>query len=105
MKNGFYKDEYGTQEWWVNGKLHREDGPAVIWSTGHQEWWVNGNPHREDGPAVIHANGTQEWWVNDKNITDEVIKWFKLYNLTYETMDDEERLMLKFNMLLFSKNK
>jgi hypothetical protein len=21
---------YGTKEWWVKGKLHREDGPAIV---------------------------------------------------------------------------
>ena len=24
------------------GRLHRDDGPAVIWSDGQKEWWVNG---------------------------------------------------------------
>lgn len=28
-------------EYWVDGKLHREDGPAVIFSDGHKEWWLN----------------------------------------------------------------
>ena len=61
----------GNQEWWVTGKLHREDGPAVVWVDGHQEWWVTGNHHREDGPAVIWSDGTQEWWVNGKQLTEE----------------------------------
>jgi len=26
-----------------NGKdIHREDGPAIIWSNGDKEWWLNG---------------------------------------------------------------
>ena len=57
-------NSYGDKEWRLNGKLHREDGPAVIWSTGTQEWWVNGQRHRIDGPAVIWSTGTQEWLVN-----------------------------------------
>jgi hypothetical protein len=32
----------GTQMWYRNGELHREDGPAVIYADGHQEWWVSG---------------------------------------------------------------
>ena len=27
----------------VEGKLHREDGPAVEWSCGTKEWFINGN--------------------------------------------------------------
>lgn len=26
------------------GKLHREDGPAIIWSNGYTDWWYNGTP-------------------------------------------------------------
>ena len=48
-------EEIGRKEWHVNGKIHRTDGPAVIWETGRQEWWLNGNLHREDGPAIIHS--------------------------------------------------
>jgi len=34
--------EDGTKFWYLNGRLHREDGPAIIWSDGTEEWWVNG---------------------------------------------------------------
>jgi hypothetical protein len=33
-------------------KLHKEDGPAVIYKNGREEWYINGKRHREDGPAV-----------------------------------------------------
>jgi len=58
----------GTQEWYKNGKNHREDGPAVIWADGTQHWYKNDNWHREDGPAIIWADGTQEWWINGKQV-------------------------------------
>jgi hypothetical protein len=54
------------KKWRVNGKFHREDGPAVIRANGNKEWWVNGKRHREDGPAIERANGTKEWWLNGK---------------------------------------
>ena len=66
MKNGMYINEFGTKEWYVNGLLHREDGPAVINADGSQEWWIDGLCHREDGPAIVYANGRQEWWLNGK---------------------------------------
>ena len=34
--------EDGAQAWYLDGKLHREDGPAVIYPNGHQEFWVKG---------------------------------------------------------------
>ena len=56
----------GTQFWYLNGKYHRADGPAIISATGSQEWWVNDKLHRTDGPAVISATGTQHWYLNGK---------------------------------------
>ena len=32
-----------SETWYLNGKLHREDGPAVERSNGDKEWWLNGN--------------------------------------------------------------
>jgi hypothetical protein len=46
------------QRWFLNGKLHREDGPAVEWTNGSKSWYLNGNLHREDGPAI-------EWEAKD----------------------------------------
>jgi len=56
----------GDKFWYINGKIHREDGPAVEYNSGTKEWWINGKIHREDGPAVIKANGTKLWYKNDK---------------------------------------
>ena len=56
----------GTREWRLDRKLHREEGPAVIYADGSQFWYINDKCHREDGPAVIRANGGQEWFINGK---------------------------------------
>jgi len=43
-----------TTEWRnEQGKLHREDGPAVELDNGDKSWWVNGKLHREDGHSQI----------------------------------------------------
>ena len=42
----------GTKFWYLNGKPHREDGPAVEYANGDKFWYLNGKRHREDGPAV-----------------------------------------------------
>jgi len=54
----------GTKNWFLNGRHHREDGPAVEFTSGNKYWFLNGEPHREDGPAVEKANGSKMWWLN-----------------------------------------
>ena len=52
----------------MNGKLHRDGEPAIIWADGSQEWYIDDKLHRDDGPAVIYPNGLQEWWINGNQI-------------------------------------
>ena len=66
----------GTKSWYLNGKLHRTDGPAIEYANGTKCWWVDGKRHRTDGPALEHANGDKEWLVNDKEITTKTAKKF-----------------------------
>ena len=60
----------GSKEWYLNGKLHREDGPAVEWADGSKYWYLNGKLHREDGPAVERADGSKWWYLNGKELTE-----------------------------------
>jgi hypothetical protein len=53
--------------YFLNGKLHREDGPAKEYSNGTKIWYINGIFHREDGPACEYENGNKQWWYKDKN--------------------------------------
>jgi antitoxin component YwqK of YwqJK toxin-antitoxin module len=57
-------DTTGTKRWYLNGKLHREDGPAVEWADGTKAWYLNGKLHREDGPAIEYTDGTKKWYLN-----------------------------------------
>ena len=61
----------GDKEWSLNGKRHREDGPAVEWADGTKKWLLNGEYHREDGPAVEYASGAKEWWLHGEKLTEE----------------------------------
>ena len=60
----------GSKQWYLNGKRHREDGPAIIRAYGRKEWYLNGELHREDGPAVIHTDGSKSWYLNGKWLTE-----------------------------------
>ena len=59
-------DEYGSKRWYLNGKRHRIDGPAVEYTNGTKCWYLNGKCHRIDGPAVEYTNGDKFWYLNDK---------------------------------------
>ena len=61
----------GEKYWYLNDKLHREDGPALEYADGYKEWWLNGKLHREDGPAVECVNGIKKWYLNGKKVTEE----------------------------------
>ena len=66
-------DKYGTKRWYLNGNLHREDGPAIEWITGTKYWCLNGKYHREDGPAVEYESGSKFWYLNDEKVHPETI--------------------------------
>ena len=61
----------GYKEWFLNGKLHREDGPAIEYASGSKFWWLNGKRHREDGPAIEYAGGNKYWYLNGDYVTEE----------------------------------
>ena len=60
----------GTKVWYLNGKWHREDGPAIEYADGTKFWYKYGEFHREDGPAVELASGTKRWYLNDVKLTE-----------------------------------
>jgi hypothetical protein len=65
----------GTKEWYINGKLHREDGPACEGADGAKQWWLNGKRHRVDGPAIECADGRKEWFLNGKRHREDGPAW------------------------------
>jgi len=63
----------GNRFWYLNGKCHREDGPAVECSNGTREWHLNGKLHRTDGPAIERSNGDCSWYLNGVEVTKEAV--------------------------------
>ena len=62
----------GYKAWYLNGKRHREDGPAIEWANGCKSWYLNGKLHREGGPAIEGVlNGTKKWYLNGEQVTEE----------------------------------
>ena len=46
----------GTNIYITDGKLHREDGPALETSDGTSYYFIDGALHRETGPAICSAD-------------------------------------------------
>ena len=87
-------NKYGHKEWWLNGKLHREDGPAFEGcSGGDKEWWLNGKYHREDGPAREWENGTKEWWLHGEMVHPETLVDLHLIRGTFCYYNEETRTL------------
>ena len=72
------------KRYWVDGELHREDGPAWIWPDGTFEWYKKGVLHNDFGPAVIDIDGTFEYWVDGNEVSLEDIqrKIYLMYKST-----------------------
>ena len=49
----------GTQNWRLGGKLHREDGPAIITHEGILLWYLYGDLVTEE-EHVIRTNPTKD---------------------------------------------
>jgi len=92
IKNTYYNNgQRHSERYYIDGKLHREDGPAYIeyYKNGQmwKEWYSKNNvPHRENGPAFIRycEDGkieTKSYYINGEEITDE----FKI--LVIETLE------------------
>ena len=71
LKYRIEKDEHSTRYYNNQNQAHREDGPAVILSTGSEFWYYNGQRHRENGPAIEWHDGTKEWHIFGKRYTED----------------------------------
>ena len=108
-ENGQKKSEEWIEEWVLNGKYHRVDGPAYqYWyKNGQKEsegWYLNNRRHREDGPAFINwsINGQKRielWYLNGKFYTRE--KWVNQLKNIGSIHYEEQKILLnveKYNI-------
>jgi hypothetical protein len=83
-------DKFGNEEWLLNGKLHRVDGPAMEWADGTKRWYQYGKRHRVDGPAV-EVHGTKLWYLDSRLYS---FKWWKEEVRKYYDTEEDYLLML-----------
>jgi hypothetical protein len=84
-----YIDVNGIKEWYLNGLLHRTDGPAREWANGGKQWFLNDELHRTDGPACEWDDGDTEWYLDDNNYTFD--EWLEINS----DLTHEEKVMMK----------
>ena len=110
IESGFYVRAYNA-EYYINdiGQIHRENGPAVVYTDGWTAWYINGTLHRENGPAIeskhgeryynngklhrldggaiVHEDGRKEYFVNGIPMTKKFKRWASKKKL--EAQDDD----------------
>lgn len=86
--DGPVRDDKNNARYYRNGKLHREDGPAIEWADGSKTWFRNGELHRTNGPAKELAGGRLEWYENGKlkkvKLPDGTTYWYGTSGLSIE---------------------
>ena len=59
---------------------------------GTKFWFLNGKYHREDGPAIEYANGTKYWYLNGEEFSKK--KWKKRIKKTHKIIIDGKEIEL-----------
>ncbi len=88
LTDTFFDDSFGNINFVkINKKtFHRKIGPSKIFDDdiycGTKEWWNNGKVHRNDGPAEIFYSFKDcvpqiGWWFKGKKFVDEESYWNK----------------------------
>ena len=109
-----YKDGSSVKQWFLNGKMHKEDGPAEIGyypdgTVSYTSWFIDDEAHREDGPAWIEYNKDgsvryEMWSLDGNSITKETwvektlgLRPEELVKISQEDPDPEVRRAAKRN--------
>jgi hypothetical protein len=94
------RDPDGTVEaveYCVRNKMHRTDGPALVYKgLGVEEWYIEGEFHRDDGPAYVRTDRPtpgsvlKKWFQhgvlhrgNDEPAVEETVPGYKVEQMWY----------------------
>ena len=71
----------------------------VEYANGTEIWYKEGKIHREDGPAVEYADGEKRWWLESRryfqlNLNDYVVldSYQGSYNLIWHKLLGEDKV-------------
>jgi hypothetical protein len=85
---------WGYKTHYVNGVIHKDDGPARVYDYGRVIWYKNGKKHKEDGLADVNTDGTGNYWLNGRWFSDDEAK-YKRELLKYQSKKCNDTLMNK----------
>ena len=79
-----------TLQMWI----HEYEYTVRVKADGDKFWWLNGKLHREDGPAVEYADGGKSWYLNGKWVTEEEHKrmTYQIQRMTYQIHSEGKRV-------------
>lgn len=60
-----------------NSMLHGKNSPSIEFKNGTRWWLQKGKLHRDNGPAMIGKKEIIEYWLNGEPATEEEIKNIK----------------------------
>ena len=63
---------------------------------GTKMWYLDGKIHCEDGAAIEYADGSKEWYLNGKKVTEEhhrQQRWEQTQSCTAYDLDELERAL------------
>ena len=60
----------------------------VEYPNGTKYWYLNGKRHREDGPAIEYPNGTKYWYLNNEEVT-----WKEVFRNANGDLEKECRIL------------
>ena len=88
-------DKDGNKYWYLDGKFHRADGPAVEYLDGTKVWFKCGATHRLDGPAIMYHDGRVNWCVNGYSIMDRIENWAHENDIDLNNLTDVVKALIK----------
>ncbi len=96
------KKNKNSEKHYLNGKLHRVDGPAVTFNNGTQKWFIEGKLHREDGPAIIEGSTVkyykERYFIHGKEMYPESLEAFLCMKQGVFKKNDVEQHYLNYEL-------
>jgi hypothetical protein len=96
--------------WYKKGTSikHNPSGPAIEWYNGNKEYWLNGELHRLDGPAFIRAKELENykntyWFINGFDVTYEIQVWAKERDIDLNNLSDMDKAVIALEWSNYSR--
>ena len=95
-----------TKKWSIyyfdaSGERHNEDGPSIIHSSGTKIWFIHGKIHREEGPALITSIGEIWYYQGMIHSLNGPAEYNREINIQCYHINDKQYSKKDYNNILF----